>query len=146
MKGLCCILPLVLMFTCTALCQAGNDARNEKVRAKVNGIVQVARDILAGRNLEKAGSSVASGARLIDGRKFEYLRSVLTGGAAACPLADTSYQMVMVEAETSNGDDMGFLRIKTRQTPDTARVRFHSIVFRQDSTGEYKIVNWHTSE
>jgi hypothetical protein len=49
---------------------------------------------------------------------------------------------VEIIGKTNPSEDAGFITLKTVQY-DTTRVRFHTIVFMKDSTGEYKISIWH---
>ena len=107
--------------------------------------VRTVEDILAGKNTEQATAIIGKGARLIFGARFEDLHAVVTGEIRDCPLADTSYHGVMLQAQTNPSEDAGVLVLKTQKT-DTTRVRFHSIVFMKDSKGEYVINIWHASD
>ena len=108
-------------------------------------LVETVKDILAGRNLEHAKASIAAGAHLVCGAHFENLERVVSGEASTCSLADTSYRSVMINAKTNESEDAGFLVLKT-VTSDNLNVRFHTVVFMKDSTGQYKINGWHTGE
>jgi hypothetical protein len=107
--------------------------------------VQTVRDILAGKNVEQAQTTIPPGARLVYGRRLENLKAVVAGEIRGCALADTSYHGVMIQAETNPSEDAGVLILKT-QKYDTTKVRFHTIVFMKDSTGQYKIHTWHTGD
>jgi len=101
-------------------------------------------DITQGKNVEQAQTVIRQGARLVYGTRFEELKSVVEGEIKTCSLADTSYHGVMIHAKTNSSEDAGFIILKTQKT-DTAKVRFHTIVFMKDSTGLYLIESWHTS-
>jgi hypothetical protein len=107
--------------------------------------VQTVRDILAGKNVEQAQTTIPPGARLVYGARYESLKAVVAGEIKACSLADTSYHGVMIQAKTNPSEDAGVLILKT-QKYDTTKVRFHTIVFMKDSTGHYKIHTWHTCD
>lgn len=106
-------------------------------------LVETVKDILAGKNVEHAKASISAGARLVYGVQFENLRSVVAGEIKTCPLADSSYQSVMINAMTNDSEDAGYIVLKTVKS-DNSKVRFHTIVFMKDSTGQYKINSWHT--
>ncbi len=108
-------------------------------------VVQTVKDILAGKNTEQARNTIAKGASLVYGARFENLRSVVAGEVKTCSLADTTYHGVMIQAESNPSEDMAFLLLKT-VTSDNARVRFHTVVFMKDSTGQFRIRHWQTSD
>jgi hypothetical protein len=108
-------------------------------------LIQTVQDILTGKNAEQTRTSVAHGARLVYGTRFEDLRDVVSGDGKTGSLVDTSYQGVMVQLKTNQSEDAGYLILKT-QTLDKSKVRFHTVVFMKDSTGQLKIESWHTGE
>lgn len=108
-------------------------------------IVETVRDILAGENIENSRTSIAKNARIIYGTKSANLRSVVAGENKAFLLADTSYHGAALDAQTNGAEDMGLLVLKTRKI-DTTKVRFHTVVFLKDSTGQFKIISWHTGD
>jgi len=134
---------LLVLLLCTGFI-AANLSGQEK-HEEFWQLVETANDILAGKNLEHAKRSIAQGARLVYGVQFEDLQSVLAGEVPNCSLADSTYSGVMINAKTNVSEDAGFLVLKTVNS-DNSRVRFHTVVFMRDSTGEYKINGWHTGE
>ena len=109
------------------------------------GLVQTVQDILAGKNVEQTQTTIANGARLVYGAEFEQLKGVITGEIGTCSLVDTSYHAVMIRAKTNPSEEAGYIILKT-QTVDKAKVRFHTVVFMKDSTGQLKIESWHTGD
>lgn len=120
---------------------AGQPAQDE--HEEFYKIVRTVKDILLGQNTEQAKAGIAPGAQLIWGAKFVDLGDVVAGKNTTCPLADTSFHGVMIQARTNETEDMGWVILKTRQS-DTTKVRFHSVVFLKDSTGRYRIHHWHS--
>jgi hypothetical protein len=104
--------------------------------------VHAVQDILTGKGGAGSQSIIAKEARLVYGVRFERLQAVVAGNIESCSLVDTSYHQVEIIGKTNPSEDAGFITLKTVQY-DTTRVRFHTIVFMKDSTGEYKISIWH---
>ena len=104
--------------------------------------VQSVNDILGGKDAAHTQDIIAQRARLIYGTRFESLKSVVAGEIKGLALADTSYHGVMIEAQTNQSEDAGFLVLKTVKS-DPTQVRFHTIMFMKDSTGSYRINCWH---
>lgn len=129
----------ILLLVCCASWSACAQEQDEHEFYKMLRTIQ---DILAGKNPVETRKAVGAGATLIRGGKLEDLRSVLSGGQGECLLADTSYRGIAVQGRTNTSEDMGYIVLKT-QTSDTARVRFHTVVFTKDSTGRYLINTWH---
>jgi len=121
-----------------------NIATSQEEHKEFWHLVQTINDILAGKDVDHAKSCIAHGARLVDGARFVDLEGALTGNDTTVALADTSYQGVMIQGRTNPSEDMGFLILKTVKS-DKSMVRFHTVVFLKDSTGEFKIECWHAS-
>jgi len=122
-----------------------NNVSSQDTHGEFWQLVQAVKDILAGKNVEQGKTTIARGASLVYGTTFEDLKGVVAGEIKTCSLADESYQGVMIQAKTNTSEDMGFLVLKT-QTSDKAKVRFHTVVFMKDSTGQFKIHSWHTGD
>jgi hypothetical protein len=122
-----------------------NNVSSQDKSKRFYGLIQTVQDILTGKNLEQTQTKIAHGARLVHGAEFEDLKGVVAGEIKTCPLADTSYQGVMVQLKTNQSEDAGYIILKT-QTVDKAKVRFHTVVFMKDSTGQLKIESWHTGD
>jgi hypothetical protein len=137
----------VFQVVCALFCllPTANTPSSQDEHAAFWQVVQTVREILAGQNVVQTTDAIAPGARLIDGVRFEDLRSVVAGENKNCSLADTAFHGVMIQGRTNPAEDMGFLILKT-VTYDNTRVRFHSIVFLKDSTGQFKIQIWHTGD
>lgn len=136
---------ILLLFVFLCVVWIPNNVSSQDKSGEFWRLVKTVQDILAGKNVEQTKTTIAEGARLIYGTKFEDLKGVVAGEIRTCSLADESYQGVMMNAKTNPSEDMGFLTLKT-QTPDKAKVRFHTVVFMKDSTGEFKIHSWHTAD
>ncbi len=136
---------VVLLFVFVPVALSQNTASSASNRDKFLGLIQTADDILAGKNLEQAKTFIRPGARLVSGARYENLLDIVSGNVKGVSLTDTSYHGIMVAGQTNDSEDMGFFVLKTR-TSDTSKVRFHSIVFSKDSTGQYKINIWHAGE
>jgi 6-phosphofructokinase len=137
------VLPLVFVLLCTVL--IANKVLSQDKSKVFYGLIQTVEDILTGKNIDQAKTTIAHGARLVYGTKFEDLRAVVAGEIKTCSLADTSYKGVMVQLKTNQSEDAGYVILKT-QTVDKAKMRFHTVVFMKDSTGQLKIESWHTGD
>ena len=118
---------------------------SKDTKEQILQILQTVQDILAGKNAEQAQNSISKGAPLVYGVRFEKLKAVVAGEIKGLSLADTSYHGVMIQAETDSSEDAGVLILKTQKS-DTTKVRFHTVVFMRDSTGQFKIHSWHTGD
>jgi hypothetical protein len=136
---------LLLLIILICVIPSANDFSAQDPHEQFWKVIQSVQDILVGRNIEKASATIAPSARLIQGMKYEYLRSVVAGEINTCSLADTSFHGVGIEAKTNPSEDMGLIVFKTRKS-DTTKVRYHSVVIMKDSTGEFKIIAWHAGE
>jgi hypothetical protein len=131
-----------LLFVLLCLVSIASNALSQDEHGEFWQFVEKVVDIPQGKNVEIAQTIIPQGARLIYGTRSENLKSVVAGEIKTCSLADTSYHGVMIQAKTNTSEDAGFLVLKTQKT-DTTKVRFHTIVFMKDSTGQYKISIWH---
>jgi hypothetical protein len=104
-------------------------------------LVQTVQDILAGKNAGQAQTFIPPGAQIIFGSRVANLKAVVAGEIPSCALADTSYHGVGINARTNDSEDMGYIVLKTVKS-DTTIVRYHTIVFIKDSTGQYKVSSW----
>ncbi len=138
-------ITIALLLVLLIIVPSSNRALCQDNRGKFLDLIQTAWDILAGKNTQQAKSSIAHGSRLICGSKYEDLLSVVSRQTDGCSLVDTSYHGVMVSGQTNPSEDMGYFVLKTR-TSDTTKVRFHTVVFMKDSTGQYKIFSWQAGE
>ncbi len=136
------LFPL-LLFVSLCLVPIANTVSRQEEHEEFWKTVRTVNDILAGQNIEQAVATISKGARLVCGVRFENLRAVVAGEVATCSLADTSYHGIAIQAQTNPSEDMGFLVLKTQQA-DTTKVRYHTVVFLKDSTGQFKILSWHT--
>ncbi len=136
------LLPLFIL-----LCIAPDPASPQWPVRRVDfyGIVQTIQDILAGKNREQAMDVIATSADLVYGTKLLNLKSVVGGEVKSCTLVDTSYHGVMIKGQTDPSETMGYILLKTAKR-DTAKVRYHSVVFVKDTAGQYKIIGWHTGD
>jgi len=139
------LLVLPLLFALSHMVLVVNDVSSQDKSERFYGLIQTVQDILTGKNAEQTQTTIALGARLVYGSEFEDLKAVVAGKVKTCSLADTSYQGVMVQLKTNQSEDAGYLVLKT-QTVDKAKVRFHTVVFMKDSTGQLKIESWHTGD
>jgi len=139
------LLVLPLLFALSHMVLVVNDVSSQDKSERFYGLIQTVQDILTGKNAEQTQTTIAHGARLVCGVEFEDLKAVVAGKVKTCSLADTSYQGVMVQLKTNQSEDAGYLVLKT-QTVDKAKVRFHTVVFMKDSTGQLKIESWHTGD
>jgi hypothetical protein len=137
------LVALLLLFILVCIVPIDNNVSSQVKSERFYGLIQTVQDILAGKNIEQAKTTIARGARLVYGTEFEDLEGVVAGEIKTCSLADTSYQGVMVQLKTNQSEDAGYVILKTQRV-DKAKVRFHTIVFMKDSTGQLKIESWHT--
>jgi len=137
------VLPLLFVFLC--MVPIANNVSSQDKSERFYGLIQTVQDILTGKNAEQTQTTIVTGARLVYGAEFEDLKGVVAGEIKTCSLADTAYHGVMVQLKTNQSEDAGFLILKT-QTVDKAKVRFHTVVFMKDSTGQLKIESWHTGD
>jgi hypothetical protein len=137
------VLPLLLLLL--GMVPIASDVSSPDKSERFYGLIQTVQDILTGTNVEQTQTTIGHGARLVYGAEFEDLKGVVSGTIKTCSLADTSYKGVMVQLKTNESEDAGYLILKT-QTVDKAKVRFHTVVFMKDSTGQLKIESWHTGD
>jgi hypothetical protein len=136
---------IVFLLVSVLLCMASmvNNISSQDAHAEFYKVVQTITDILAGKNTQQALTLIHQGARLVYGARFENLKPVVAGEIKGLSLADSSYHGIMILGETNPSEDAGFITIKTVKS-DTTQVRFHTVVFMKDSTGQFKIHSWHT--
>ena len=103
---------------------------------------QKVQDILTGKNVEQTLDVISPEAQLISGGEFQNLRSIVAGTVNGHSLADSTFQSVMIQVKTNASEDMGYIILKT-QISGAPTVRYHSIVFMRDSSGQYSIQSWH---
>jgi hypothetical protein len=139
------LLVLLLLFVLLCIVPIAKNVVSQDKHEEFWQFVQTVQDILAGKNVEQAQTIIPRGARLIYGARVENLKGVVTGEIKTCSLADTSYHQVEIIAQTNPSEDAGFLMLKTVKY-DTTKVRFHTIVFMKDSTGQYKISIWQAGD
>jgi hypothetical protein len=139
------LLALLLLFVLLCMVPIADTISAQDKHEEFWRLDRTVQDILAGKNIEQAIATIARGARLVHGVRFEDLKGVVAGEIKTCSLADTSYHGVMIQAYTNPSEDMGCIILKT-QTYDKPQVRFHTVVFMKDSTGQYKIHSWHTGD
>jgi hypothetical protein len=138
-------LVLLLCFALLTIGPVSNAASSQEKHDNFWRLNQTVQDILAGKNIEHARTSITKGARIVCGERIENLRGVVAGEIKACSLADTSYHDVGIVAETNPSEDAGYIILTTKRT-NTPEVRIHTVVFMKDSTGEYRIHAWHAGE
>ncbi len=103
-------------------------------------------DILQGKNLEQAKSSVEAEAYLISGSNYEPLLEVLTGRSKTCNLNEgANRQIGFLSAMISDDLTTGYLIVKT-ESAEKKNERFHTINFMKSNDGGWKIKSWHTSK
>lgn len=133
----------LLLFASLCMVPFANSGSTQEEHEEFWKTVRTVEAILAGDKAEGTLATVSQGASLIWGGRFEKLKAVVAGEIKGLTLADTSYHGVMIQARTNSSEDMGYLILKT-QKYDTTKVRYHSVVFLKDSTGQYRILSWHT--
>jgi hypothetical protein len=136
---------LFLLVVLLCMGPVANTAVSQDKHEEFWRLEQTVQDILAGKNAEQTTSTIAKGARLVYGVRFENLKGVVAGDINTCSLADTSYHGVEIVAETNASEDAGYIILKTKKS-DPPKVRFHTVVFMKDSTGVYRIHSWHAGE
>ena len=130
-----------LLFVVLCMVPFANNVVSQDKHEEFWKFVRKIQDILAGKNIEQSQTIIPRGARLIYGARVENLSGVVAGEVKTCSLADTSYHQLEIVAKTNPSEDAGFVMLKTVKY-DTTKVRFHTIVFMKDSTGQYKIDIW----
>jgi hypothetical protein len=138
-------LVLFLCFTILIIGPVANTVSGQDKHEEIWRLNQTVQDILTGKNVEQAASSITKGARLVCGATIENLRGVVAGEIKTCSLADTSFHGVAIVAETNPSEDAGYIILTTKR-PGRSEVRIHTVVFMKDSTGEYRIHAWHAGE
>jgi hypothetical protein len=136
---------LLLCFVLLAIGPVSNTASSQEKHEDFWRLNQTVQDILAGKNIEQARSSITKGARLVCGARIENLGGVVAGEIKECSLADTSYHGVEIVAETNPSEDAGYIILTTKRT-NKPEVRIHTVVFMKASAGEYRIHAWHAGE
>ena len=69
----------------------------------------------------------------------------MSGEIATCSRADTFYLNVMIRSNATESEDSGYLALKT-VTSDNSGVRFRTVMFMKDSTGQCKMSGYHARE
>jgi hypothetical protein len=139
------LVVLLLFFVLLCVVPIANTVSSQDEHEAFWKIIRTVQDILAGKNVDSTKATIAKGARLVYGVKYVSLGAVVAGDIKTCSLADSSYHGIAIQAETNPSEDMGSLILKT-QKYDTTEVRFHTVVFMKDSTGQFKIISWHTGD
>jgi len=139
------LLAPLLLSALLCMVPIANNASSQDEHEEFWKIIRMVQEILAGKNVEQAKATIAKGAHLVHGAKSDYLGDVVAGEIKTYSLADTSFHGIEIEARTNPAEDMGLLVLKTRKS-DTTKVRYHTVVFMKDSTGQFKIISWHAGD
>jgi hypothetical protein len=107
-------------------------------------IVTAVENILLGKDLDQAKSLIGQRADLIWRGRLMNLRQLVAGENKTFSLVDTAFHGVAITGRTNQAEDMGIITLKTVKH-DTTQVRFHTVVFLKDSTGEFRIISWNAS-
>lgn len=135
------LLTIAAIFTYTAVSGSDKVSSDTKLTKDLLSLVE---NILKGKDLNIAKSSVDVEAYLIDGTHFESLRGVMNGEPGHCKLVEGAESKTAYEQLTITDDrSAGYMVVKT-QTPRLGE-RFHSVVFFADSDKHWKIRSWHIS-
>ena len=102
--------------------------------------------ILRGELTDELKSLVDLEAYAVIGGNFEHLQSFLTDKQKSSLLVEgKATKMEMSRLKTDDKQNAAYLILKTKPSPKKAN-RFHTIVFMQNPTGEWKLVSWHASQ
>ena len=101
--------------------------------------------ILRGELTEELKSLVDVESYAVIGSNFEHLQSLLTDKHKSSLLLEgKATKIEMSRLKTDAKQNVAYLILKTKPGPKKAN-RFHTIVFLQNPTGEWKLVSWHAS-
>jgi hypothetical protein len=133
-----------LVLICCLVALAGDDKKQDQ-SARWEPLLQTVEGILAGKNPDNGKITIAPGARLIFGRKEERLQDLVSGKITTCSLKeDSSRVSASLVLKVNDSDNAAFLILKT-EAEKKADARFHTVVFMKDSSGQWRIESWHTS-
>jgi hypothetical protein len=137
---------LVFLITLGSIGVCAGQVKKSTADDLIDQLVGVTQRILAGGNLDRNDTLVASGARVVSGSLNTNLREVVAGKNTSFSLAeDTSRQGIDIRLKSNDNDDAAFLLLTTatRQKRD---LRYHTVVFMRDHAGQWRIESWHTSQ
>ena len=102
--------------------------------------------ILRGELTEELKSLVDVESYAVIGGNFEHLQSLLADRHKSTLLVEgKATKIEMSRLKTDDKKNTAYLILKTKPGPKRAN-RFHTIVFMQNSPGEWKLVSWHASQ
>lgn len=134
----------VLVSFCSCLLSGAGSLVAQDDHGEFYKIVEVITNVLAGKDVKQSETVISKGADLVWKGRLMNLKEVVTGGNKTFALADTSFHGVVIKGRTNTAEDMGIITLKTVKE-DTTKVRYHTVVFLKDSTGEYRIISWNAS-
>lgn len=135
---------LILINICCSFLFAAQ-AQEKDQSSQWKPLIKAIQDVLAGHPIESRNIIIAPGAYLAFGDKYENLKSVTSGESKTCSLKEDSTRgAVQVVLKINDSEDAGFITLKT-QTDKETNVRYHTVVFMKDSSGDWIIEAWHTS-
>jgi hypothetical protein len=113
---------------------------DQKLASDLRGIV---RNILTGKDLDRASAVIDAEAYLVDGKYFESLLGVLHGEFKNCKLLEGGESKTIFEQLVIADNRSAAYMVMKTHSPNLGE-RFHSIVFFKDAENQWKIKSWHT--
>jgi protein TonB len=111
----------------------------------IESLKSMATNIIQGRDLNQAKSSVTPEAYVIDGNHYENLYAVLNGEIKSCKV--TQGPTAKIEFfQTHLAEDMNSASMVLKAvSADGKRTRYNSVSFARQPGGAWKIMSWHVS-
>ncbi len=122
-----------------------DEGRTDEFNTFIEEFKSMAMDIIRGRNLQQAKSSISPDAYVIDGNHYENLWAVVNGEKKECKIIEgLKSQLVFENLNITEKNNAAFLILKTI-SDGGKKERYHSIVFFRMPEGDWKIRSWHVS-
>ena len=141
-RTLLAFLAIIVIFSYTTSSGSDNVSKDTQLTKDLVALVE---NIIKGKDLDHAYSSVDGESYLIDGKYFESLPGVLHGESGHCKLMEGSASKTIFEQLTITDNHSAAYMVAKTKTPKLGE-RFHSVVFFTDAENHWKIKSWHISK
>ena len=105
----------------------------------------MATNIILGRDMDQAKSSVSPEAYVIDGSQYENLYGVLNGETKICKVVEGASAKINFMTYHLEDDMKSASMVLKSISADGQRTRFNTVLFARQPGGAWKITSWHVS-
>jgi hypothetical protein len=142
MKRLAALVAFALIFGLFPLVLAFGDRDGQATSPEWRVLEHTVQEVLTGGRLGPYSARIAPGAQLAFGDSVLDLGAALAGDRAHLLAWDQTKPPTVIRERMSRDGDAAFMLFGTRHDSE---MRYHTVVFMQDSTGTWAIESWHVS-